>query len=254
MEMKVVDEQARPEESRELITGNAMIQQVLARPDAAQMVEVIEKLIAMKNADEDRSARKDFEIRFAAMQKELPAIKPDKEVKRRSGAKMYDFASLPYLKSIVDPIAQKHGFSYYWSQADSPDGQMRTIFHLCNCGHERQNYFQSGMLDPITSRDGDAVTNVVQAARGTESYQKRATLIDGFGLTILGEDNDASSITIDAELAAALDKMRKADSLEALMDVYKIAYNRYEKETNMLKLVVGEYNLDKQAISRRPAK
>jgi hypothetical protein len=218
-----------------------MIRQVLGRPDAPQMVEVIEKLIAMKNADEDRSARKEFEQRFSAMQKLIPEITPDKQVKRRNGARMYDYASLPYLKKIIDPIAHDHGFSYYWSQADSPDGKMRTIFHLCNCGYERQNWFQSETLDPITSRDGDAVTNVVQAARGTESYQKRATFIDGFGLTILGEDNDASTLEIDEELKKTLAEIESAASIDDLLTANKKAMAKYNNSPNEITFILGTY-------------
>jgi hypothetical protein len=110
------------------------------------------------------------------------------------------------------------------------------------------------LLGAKQSNSGGEIVNAVQAARMTSSYAKRNSMVDGLGLIIEDEDTDGATIEIDAELQAALDKMRKAESLEALMDVYKIAYNRYEKETNMLKLVVGEYNLAKQAISRRPAK
>jgi hypothetical protein len=237
--------------ARPLSTMDIIAQVSAMPPDSGDRVALMERLIKMKYDDEDRTAEKEFQSRFAEMQKELPAIKPDKEVKRRNGGKMYDYASLPYLKGIIDPIAQKHGFSYFWSQADSPDGKMRTIFHLCNCGHERQNFFQSEMLSPISSREGEAVTNVVQAARGTESYQKRATFIDGFGLTILGEDTDGK-IEVDAELQSTLEKIKTATDLQKLMDVYQIAYKRYEANINQLKLVVGEYNLAKQAIARRP--
>lgn len=230
------------------LTSNSFIEMVLSSPDlAGDRVQLLEKLIAMKNAEADRTARLSFEQRFSEMQREIPAIKPDKQVKRRNGNRMYDYASLPYLKSIVDPIAQRHGFSYYWSQADSENGKMRTIFHLCNSGHERQNFFQSEMLDKIKSRDGEEVTNVVQAARGTESYQKRATFIDGFGLTILGEDTDAR-IELDDETLSDIDKIRNAKTTAELMDNYQVLYKKYESDRGKMTLIVGEYNLAKQAL------
>lgn len=230
------------------LTSDGFISMVLSMPAGAEdRVQLLERLIAMKNGEADRNARLEFERKFAAMQKELPEIKPDKTVKRRNGGKMYDYASLPYIKSIVDPIAQRYGFSYHWSQADSKDGKMRTIFHLCNAGHERQNYFESGMLGTIKSGGGDEVTNVVQAARGTESYQKRATFIDGFGLTILGEDTDAR-IDLDDDTVADLDKIRNAKTTAELMDNYQVIYKKYEQDRAKLALVVGEYNIAKQVL------
>lgn len=215
--------------------------QLLSTVLASGNVEVLERFIALRNAEQDRSARLDFEAAFAKMQKKLPAIKPDKQVKRRNGNRMYDYASLPYLKSIVDPIAQEFGFSYYWSQADSPDGKMRTIFHLCNYGHERQNFFQSEMLDPITSRDGDSVTNSVQAARGTESYQKRATFIDGFGLTILGEDTDGNLDLTDEELKKTLAEIEASPNVDELLAANKRAMAKYANNPNATTFILGTY-------------
>ena len=104
------------------------------------------------------------------------------------------------------------------------------------------------MLAPITTRAGDAVTNAVQAARATSSYGKRNSMVDGLGLIIEDEDTDGASIDLEPELIAALDKITKAEDTEKLMDVYKIAYERYSADQNKLRLVVGEYNLAKQRI------
>lgn len=242
MEMKVVDEQAKPEESRELITGNAMIQQVLARPDAAQMVEVIEKLIAMKNADEDRQAKRAFDEQFAKMQKVLPVVKKNKLNK---GTSSY-YAELEELQRAWDPVLFDHGFTYSWREELVQDGQIkRTWFDLSQYGHTKSNFFDAPKIEPNKAQ------NLIMVSGVQSSYGYRYSYRAGVGGRVEGEDPDGQ-ITIDEELAAALDKMRKAETLDALMDVYKIAYNRYEKETNMLKLVVGEYNLAKQAIARRP--
>jgi hypothetical protein len=223
-----------------------IIAQVSAMPsDAGDRVALMEKLIAMKYADEDRQAKKQFEEAFGRMQKELPVVKKNK----LNPATNSYYADLEELQKAWDPILFKFGFTYSWREELVNEGQAkRTWFDLFQFGHTKSNFFDAPKIEPNRSQ------NLIQVSGVQSSYGYRYSYRAGVGGRVEGEDPDGTTIEIDAELQAALDKMRKADSLEALMDVYKIAYNRYEKETNMLKLVVGEYNLAKQAIARRPAK
>lgn len=215
---------------------NEMLASVAGQADAVDRVAVLERLMALKEREDKKQAKALFEAAFAKMQAELPAITPDKEVKARNGDRMYDYASLPYIKKIIDPIVQdKYGFSYYWSQADSPDGKMRTVFHLCNFGHERENFFQSEMLGST------AVINPVQAARGTESYQKRATLIDGLGLTILGEDKDGHLDPTDPELQKTLAEIEAATTVDDLLTANKRAMAKYANNPNAITFILGTY-------------
>jgi hypothetical protein len=250
MELKI------PEESREVATRTPSTMDIIAQvsampPDSGDRVALMERLIAMKYADEDRQSRLAFESAFAKMRGELPSIKKTKEVKRGGGQHMYNYAPLEEIQKVCDPILQAHGFSYSWRE-EAIEGGKRVWFDLFAFGHTKSNCFDAPLLGAKTSREGSEITNAVQGARMTSSYAKRNSMVDGLGLIIEDEDEDGASIEIDAELQTALEKMRKADNLDTLMDVYKIAYTRYEKETNFLKLVVGEYNLDKMALSRKP--
>jgi hypothetical protein len=250
MEMKAVDEQAKPEESRDVaIQNDRLLEKVLESGN----IEVLERFIAMKNAQEERQARLAFEAAFAKMRAALPSIKKTKEVKRGGGQHMYNYAPLEEIQKTCDPILQAHGFSYSWREEAIADGK-RVWFDLFGYGHTKSNCFDAPMLPALQSRDGGTIANVVQTARMTSSYAKRNSMVDGLGLIIEDEDTDGATIELDAELITALEKIKTATDLDTLMSVYKIAYTRYEKETNMLKLVVGEYNLAKQAIARRPAK
>jgi hypothetical protein len=245
-----------PEESREVATRTPSTMDIIAQvsampPDSGDRVALMERLIAMKYADEDRQSRLAFESAFAKMRGELPSIKKTKEVKRGGGQHMYNYAPLEEIQKVCDPILQAHGFSYSWRE-EAIEGGKRVWFDLFGYGHTKANCFDAPLLGAKTSREGSEITNAVQGARMTSSYAKRNSMVDGLGLIIEDEDEDGASIEIDAELQTALEKMRKADNLDTLMDVYKIAYTRYEKETNFLKLVVGEYNLDKMALSRKP--
>jgi hypothetical protein len=243
-----------PEESRDpgkevmaLSREDQLLQTVLASGN----VEVLERFIALRNAEQDRGARLAFEEAFSKMRAELPSIKKSKEVKRTNGGHMYNYAPLEEIQKTCDPILQAHGFSYSWREEAIQEGK-RVWFDLFGFGHTKSNCFDAPLLGAKQSNSGGEIVNAVQAARMTSSYAKRNSMVDGLGLIIEDEDTDGATIELDAELVAALEKIKTAPDLDTLMNVYKIAYTRYEKETNMLKLVVGEYNLAKQAIARKP--
>jgi len=221
--------------------------QLLQTVLASGNVEVLERFIALRNAEKDRGARLAFESAFAKMRAELPAIKKTKEVKTYGGKHMYDYAPLDEIQRECDPVLQKHGFSYSWRE-QAIEGGKRIYFDLFGYGHTKSNFFDAPLLTAQLSSEGKEVTNAVQAARKTSSYAKRNSMVDGLGLIIEDEDTDGASIDLEPELIAALDKITKAEDTEKLMDVYKIAYERYSADQNKLRLVVGEYNLAKQRI------
>jgi len=232
------------EPGRELAAQNdRLLETVLASGN----IEVLERFIALRDKQEERAARIAFQEHFAAMQPELPVIKKTKDVKSRSGKHIYSYSPIEDIQAALKPLLKQYGFSYSWREEEIANGK-RTWFDLMGWGHTKSNFFDAPMLAPITTRDGDAVTNAVQAARATSSYGKRNSMVDGLGLIIEDEDTDGASIDLEPELIAALDKITKAEDTEKLMDVYKIAYERYSADQNKLRLVVGEYNLAKQRI------
>jgi hypothetical protein len=101
-----------------------IIAQVSAMPsDAGDRVALMEKLIAMKYADEDRQARLAFETAFAKMRAKLPTIKKTKEVTRSGGQHMYNYAPLEEIQKTCDPILQANGFSYSWREEAISEGK-----------------------------------------------------------------------------------------------------------------------------------
>jgi hypothetical protein len=240
--------QVEPEEkdTREVaISSNALIERALAHPDAAAMVTVIEKLIAMKNTEEDRQSKISFEDAFARMKAELPTIQKSKEVKRAGGQHMYNYAPLEDIQKVCDPVLRKHGFAYAWREEAIADGK-RVWFDLFGHGHTRSNFFDAPLLAAKMSNSGGEIVNAVQAARMTSSYAKRNSMVDGLGLVIEDEDNDASTIELDAEIRAMLEKMDKADTAEKLLDLNKIAVERYRDEKPRLAVVLGCYQINRK--------
>ena len=218
-----------------------IIAQVSAMPsDAGDRVALMEKLIAMKYADEDRQARLAFETAFAKMRAALPSIKKSKEVKTSAGKHMYDYAPLEEIQKTCDPILQAHGFSYSWREEAIEAGK-RVWFDLFAHGHTKSNCFDAPLLGAKQSNSGGEIVNAVQAARMTSSYAKRNSMVDGLGLIIEDEDNDASTLELDADLRATLDKLEGAETIDKLLEFNKIALAKYENNANAKTFILGTY-------------
>ena len=232
-----VDEskQIAPRQEAALMSSDNFIATVLSQPDSAEKVQLLRELIAMKNAERERQAKEDFEAAFSRMRSELPTIRKTKEVRRTSGQHMYNYAPLEQIQKECDPILTRHGFSYSWREEAIESGK-RVWFDLMGYGFTKSNYFDAPLLGAKQSREGSEIVNAVQAARMTSSYAKRNSMVDGLGLIIEDEDDDAR-IEIDGELRKTLDSIRDAQDVNSLMDIYKAAYARYQGNQNELKLV-----------------
>ena len=231
--------QVEAKDTREVaISSNALIERALAHPDAAAMVTVIEKLIAMKNAEEDRQSKIAFEDAFARMKAELPTIQKSKEVKRSSGQHMYNYAPLEDIQKVCDPVLRKHGFAYAWREEAIADGK-RVWFDLFGHGHTRSNFFDAPLLAAKMSNSGGEIVNAVQAARMTSSYAKRNSMVDGLGLVIEDEDSDGR-VEIDEAVEALFAKIENATTDEALMNIYKVASEQYKDKENTKMLIYGK--------------
>ena len=189
---------ARPDvaiESRE----DRLLEQVLSSGN----IEVLERYIALRKSEEERQARIAFEQAFSKMRAELPGIAKRKDVSIR-GSKAYSYAPVEEIQRLCDPIIYKHGFSYSWKEESiyGPDGKAtgkRVQLDIFGYGHTRSNSFDVPMLGQITSRDGNAVTNAVQAAGAMSTYGRRYTFVSGFGVVVEGEDSDGQ-ISSDTEV------------------------------------------------------
>lgn len=148
-------------------------------------IEVLERFLALRASEAERQARITFEAHFAAMRSELPAI-----VKSKDGARgQYKYAPLETIQRLCDPIIFRHGFSYSWREEAIPDGK-RIWLDIVGYGHTQSNYFDSPQIDPVTSREGAAVQNLIQVRGVMSTYGRRYSFIAGFGLIIEGEDSD----------------------------------------------------------------
>jgi hypothetical protein len=228
-----------------------IIAQVSAMPsDAGDRVALMEKLIAMKYADEDRQARLAFETAFAKMRRELPSIKKTKEVTRSGGQHMYNYAPLEEIQKTCDPILQAHGFSYSWREEAIESGK-RVWFDLFGFGHTKSNCFDAPLLGAKQSNSGGEIVNAVQAARMTSSYAKRNSMVDGLGLIIEDEDTDAT-LEIDDELKNTLADIQSSLTIDDLLATNKRAMAKYANNPNAITFILGTYAQARKRLTGGP--
>lgn len=208
---------------------------------ASGNIEVLERFIALRKSEQERQAKIAFDERFALMQRELP---PVIKTKFNPATKSY-YAPLEELQKKWDPVLFHHGFTYSWrEELIFVDGKekKRTWFDLSQFGHTKSNFFDAPVIKPNGAQN-DIQTSGVQAGYGYR-YSYRA----GVGGRISGEDSDGVMLTIDAELRADLDSIKNASNTSEMMTAYQAAFGKYKDDANKQRLVIGEYNLAKQAL------
>mgnify|MGYP003148931083 CR=1 FL=1 len=144
-------------------------------------VDKLEKLIALKNQEEERAARRAFDVHFTAMQAEFTAVAKGKQ------GHGYKYCPIEVLQKHYNGAITSHGFSYRWRE-EAIDLGKRCIMRISGWGHAEENTFDIPVLA------GTNRMNDVQAAGAMSTYGRRYTFVAGFGVIIEDEDDDAGSL------------------------------------------------------------
>lgn len=142
-------------------------------------IEKLEKLIQLRNEQDERQARAEYERHFAEMQAEFV---PAKRIKKGYD---YKYAPLEELQRTYGPVISKHGFSYRHREEMLDDGSKRCIMRISGWGHSEETSFD------IPKIPGTKQMNPIQVVAAMSSYGRRYTFIAGFGCMVEDEDTDA---------------------------------------------------------------
>lgn len=166
-----------------------------SKADVAQLRE----LIALKNQQDDREAKRQFFDAMSQFQSECPPIEKKAKATKAvgdSGTKLlYKYATLDEIARVVTPILRKLGLSFSWDPKIDEKGLM-----VCSCvvrhrnGHEERSTFTC----PI-AKDSYLPLSDGQKASGTLTLAKRQSLIAALGLTTCDEDTDDQQTPDDLE-------------------------------------------------------
>lgn len=196
-------------------------------------VDILERFIALRNSDQERAARIAFETEFVNMHAEFPAIQKTK--KSHTGS----YAPIEEIQRVINPIVKKHGFAYWW-ESEKVDGGILEYIVISYKGYSKRS---PCFIPQVT---GNNAQTPAQTIGSMQSYGRRYSIIDGFGLTITGEDDDGNLGAVEKEAEPFIEQIKKCTT----MDTLKVTYLKALAMTSKNKAVQGLLALAKDEKQR----
>lgn len=177
-------------------------------------VETIERLVALKERQEERSARQQFIEAMARFRATCPNVSKSSTAKittRGGSGYEYKYAELDEIADTIRPHAEANGLAYTWScKFDAQSGLLTTICTLQHTGgHQVSAEF------PVPTASASAMSDQQRFAAAF-TFGRRQSLFAVFGLSTTDatpdKPQDMEPITAEQEasIAAMLDELPEA--------------------------------------------
>jgi hypothetical protein len=240
-------------DEKQLILGTSEIQALPEDPNDRLLmlaiqgnldVEKLSQLIELKNRQEERQAKQEFDRNFAEMQRQF---RPVARTKKTDKAK---YAPIEELQKEYGPIIADHGFSYRWSEDSLSDGGLRVTLHISGYGHTADNHKDLPVYEPDKGTStGKPIMNSLQAEGARSTYGRRYTFIAGFGLIIEDEDTDGN-FDDGVAYSAYIRKMDEEKDQNQLLKLSREMYSQLKKEGDHhgAEVIMRAYNRRKGAL------
>lgn len=154
-------------------------------------IEVMERFFALKERAMAIDAKSAFDEAMATAQGKFPIIQKKTEGGRTQGGQVaYKYAPIEAIVSQVQKILKENGLSYSFKTEISVD----KVKVACIAKHKLGHSELSEMELPFGTK-----TNVMSAPQvvvATVTFAKRYTFCNVFGITVGGEDTDASKASV----------------------------------------------------------
>jgi hypothetical protein len=175
-------------------------------------IEKLQKIIDMKNREEDREAERAFNADMVAAQADIEMVVKNRENQQTKS----NYADFGAIVKMTKPHYTKHGFSISFYQGESaPDGYIRVmadIMHRDGCTKTRH---KDVPID-LTGIAGKVNKTKVHAEASSFMYGKRYIICDVFSIPT-GDDDDGN--------AAGGVHYLEGDALAHIADLHKQLYN-----------------------------
>lgn len=185
-------------------------------------IDQLEKLIELKNREEDRQCKKDFDFHFSEMQGDYKPAYKNMDVQNKEKTKtLYKFCPIENILEVYQPIISKHNFTYRWDEETISESVKRVFCIVSGYGHEVKSYVD------IPIMPGTLFTNSIQQVGVSSSYGRRYSFINAFGVVIKGEDDDTASLTYSDGVEYANDEtlIAKCSTLDELKSYWTKRYH-----------------------------
>lgn len=178
-----------------------------AAADPTCDIEKMERLLAMHERMQAKTAEQAFNAAMAQMQCEIPTVG---ETGLNSHTKNA-YATLDDINVVLKPIMQRHGFAVTFKVDHQSNGISVTGILMHSAGHREQ----TTLLLPVDIGSG---RNAVQAVGSSTTYGKRYVMCALLNITT-GDtrDDDGAGATSDAPIVDPLVTSSQAAQLSALL-------------------------------------
>lgn len=164
-----------------------------AARDPSVDIDKMERLLAMQERVQERSARQAFTEAKIAMRPELPEVtmKGHIIIRDKNNANLIvqdtPFARFEDIHDAVVPVLTQHGFDLAFRNGLSPEGKVRVTTILSHvAGHSEETVFD-------LPHDSSGSKNSVQAVGSSTSYGKRYGVLSALNIKVAGEDDDGQA-------------------------------------------------------------
>lgn len=176
-------------EVRAIDSNQSVLSPVMVALEKGLDITVIEKMIELQYAQEDRQAEKAFNQAMSAFQSEIPVIEKSgiASFPTKNGGRMeYQFTKIEDISKAVKPLLSKNNLSYRFE--GKQEGSLISI--TCIVSHSDGHSASATMT---AGADATGNKNAVQQIASTRTYLKRYTMTEALGIIVGGEDDDAST-------------------------------------------------------------
>src|SRR4030042_4407975 len=166
-------------------------------------IDIIEKLIGLKERLERSEAEKAFREAMSKFQAECPVIKKKKKVPNKDGTSTrYKYAPTDDIVRIVSPIMAKYNLSFTAKTRLETRDEIPGMTAIARISHILGYTEETEFWSPI---DDNQYMTKQQRYGSTRTFTIRYALSDGLGIITGGEDND----TNDPDAAKKKEKAEK---------------------------------------------
>jgi len=188
-------------------------------------ITTLKELIAMKNAEEDRAAEREFGERFSKMQLDYEPV-----FKAKKGY-LNSYATLDQILAVYAPILAKHGFSYRFAEErldeEGKKDWKRIWCHVSGFGHTKSTYFDTPLLPMLgkNEKGEQKGANEIQNQGIQSSYGQRYAFKACVGVITTDEDTDGNfTFENGVQYSQEISLMREAQTIEELVAAYRMAW------------------------------
>lgn len=183
-----------PENSPAMVNPETMISLAIEK---GAPIETIERMMKLRSELKAEYARDQFNMAMAELQKNMPVITKNKEVREKAdkgGGLRYRFAPIDSIVQQVGPVIAQHGFSYTIRVTN--DEKMLTA--VCIVTHKFGHTEESSFSIPVGT---EQYMSDVQKYGARSTFAKRYAFTNAFGIMTGDEDNDSQAKDVPAQPA-----------------------------------------------------